>query len=402
MSAQELLSRPVSAKGRGLLVAGILGLGLALGGQALAATSGCGDDYYDGLRAYDAGNKEAAIQIWIRSALVGDVRSQNRLGEIYEDPKADDRVMINYPEAHKWYNLAANNDLQFCSGDFGSKEARAARDHAKEARARLEDKMTARGISEAQISLVDIYECRGDARSLYQLGMIYQSGTGLLQSSLDACRYFAVAAAKGDQAAKDRLDVLNGVLKKEQIENCQREAAKWEKPGADICMKGMAGGVGSGSCKGGSQVPWLNRQAALKSLGYYHGRLDGSAGPGTRSAVRAFQRSIKADATGSLSEPQICSLIESAAANGDGASQATLGEMYYSGIGKSKNTDSAVQWLKKAAERGVPGALYRLGSMYAKGDDGVERDLAYGCKLLRDADAAGHPDAQRMISKYCD
>jgi TPR repeat protein len=383
------------------VAAGILGLGLVLGGQAFAATSGCGDDYYDGLRAYDAGNRDAAIQIWSRSALTGDVRSQNRLGEIYEDPKADDHVLINYPEAHKWYNLAANNDLQFCSGDFGSKEARAARDHAKEARARLEDKMTARGISEAQIALVDIYECKADPRSLYQLGMIYQSGTGLLQSSLDACRYFAIAAAKGDQAAKDRLDVLNGILKREQIESCQREAAKWEKPGTDICMKGLAGGGSGGTCKGSSQVPWLNRQAALKSLGFYHGRLDGSAGAGTRSAVRAFQRSLKSDATGSLSEPQICTLIEQAASNGDGASQATLGEMYYSGIGKSKNAESAVQWLKKAADRGVAGALYRLGSMYARGDDGIDRDRAYGCKLLRDADAAGHPGAQREYDRYC-
>jgi TPR repeat protein len=398
MSAQEILSRALSAKGRGLLVAGVLGLGLAVGGQAFAATSGCGEDYYDGLRSYDAGNRDAAIQIWQRSALTGDVRSQNRLGEIYEDPKSDDHILINFVEAHKWYNLAANNDLQVCSGDFGSKEARAARDHAKESRDRIEDKMTARGIGEAQIGLVDIYECKGGARDLYQLGMIYQSGTGLLQSSLDACRYFAVAAAKGDQAAKDRLDVLNDVLKREQIENCQREAAKWTRPGADICVKGLS----TGTCKGSSQVPWQNRQAALRSLGFYHGRVDGAVGSGTRSAVRAYQRSLKADSSGSLTEPQICTLIEQAASNGDGVSQATLGEMYYSGIGKTKNAESAVQWLKKAAERGVPGALYRLGTMYATGSDGVDRDLAYGCKLLRDADAAGHPGAQRELDRYCD
>ncbi len=373
MSALNLLSRSLSAKSRGMIAAGLLGLSM-LGGQALAATHECGDDFYDGTRSYEAGNKDAAVQIWTHSALAGDVMSQNRLGEVYEN---GDHVLINYVEAHKWYNLAANNDLQVCSGDFGNRQARLARDHAREARDRLEDQMTARAIGDAQISFVDIYECRGDSRSLYQLGRIYQSGTGLLQNSLDACKYFAIAASRGEQAAKDALDVLNQVLKPDQIDGCQREAQKWSRPSDDICIAGLAGGL----CRGGAQVPWQNRQAALHALGYYRGSIDGSAGFGTRNAVRDFQRSIQADPTGNLTEPQICTLIESAASNGDGISQATLGEMYYSGIGKTKNNETAVQWLQKAADRGVPGALFRLGQMYVQGEQGVDRDVSYGCKL---------------------
>jgi TPR repeat protein len=393
MSARETLSRAVLAKGRGVMLAGFISLGLMAGGQALAATNACGEDYYDGLRAYDAGNRDAAIQIWTRSALSGDVRSQNRLGEVYEN---GDRVIINYVEAHKWFNLASNNSLQVCSGDFGSKEGRLARDHARDARARLEDIMTARSIGDAQTSFVNIYECKGDTHSLFELGRIYQSGTGLLQSSLDACRYFAIAAAKGDQSAKDALDVLNGVLKPDQIDNCQREAAKWQRPGLDVCSAGLT----SGSCHGASKVPWQNRQAALRSLGFYHDQLDGSTGPQTRDAVREFQRSLKSEPTGTLTEPQICSLIEQAASNGDGLSQMTLGNMYLQGVGKSKNADSAMTWLEKAAERGIPNAQFLLGRLLVDGT--VQRDVYRGCKLLRDADAAGHPGARRLIDRYCD
>jgi len=396
MSAQEHLSRALMARGRALIAGLAFGAAVLAAVPAVAADAQCGQDYYDGLRAYDAGNKDAAIEIWKRSALSGDVRSQYRLGEVYE---TGDKVLINYVEAHKWYNLAANNDLQQCSGDFDSKEAREARDHSREARDRLEDVMTNRAITDAQEKVVDIYECKDDTRSLYQLGRIYQSGAGLPQSSIDACRYYAVAAAKNgpsSSAAKDALDVLNQVLSPDQIDNCQREASTFKPPSADVCEAS----TGGSSCVGASGVPMPNRQAALKALGFYHGSIDGSRGFQTRDAVRDFQRDISATPTGELTDTQICSLIERAASTGDGISQATLGEMYYSGIGKSKNYDAARDWLGQAADKGVASALYRLGTMYAKGD-GVNQDVYRGCDYLRQANSLGHPGADREMSKYC-
>jgi TPR repeat protein len=383
---------------KGLLSIACLGLaaGLLTASPAFADASGkkCGADYFDGLRAYDAGNKDAAVQIWTRSALEGDVRSQNRLGEIYE---RGDHVLINFVEAHKWYNLAANNDLQHCSGDFGSKEARQARDQARNSRDRLQDLMTNRAIADARNEIVDIYECRSNPHALFELGRMYQSGRGLPQSSIDACRYYAVAAAHGLREAKDALNVLNGVLKPAQIDNCQRQAAAWSRPSTTICAAAIGG---SSLCKGGRQVPWANRQAALKALGFYHQGIDGAPGPATRAAIRRFQGSINANPTGHFTDPQICSLIERAASNGDGISEATLGEMYFSGIGKTKNYDSARDWLEQAADRGVPSALYRLGTMYVEGF-GVTKDFYRGCRYLRQADSLGHPAADRALNKYC-
>ena len=55
----------------------------------------------------------------------------------------------------------------------------------------------------------------------------------------------------------------------------------------------------SASSKGAIRVPVPARtiQAALKEAGFYHGNLDGKAGPQTVSAISAFQRSqgLKAD-----------------------------------------------------------------------------------------------------------
>jgi len=395
MSAQERLSRDFARLARHALA----GFAFAMAALSVApafADAKCGQDYYDGLRAYDAGNKKAAIDIWTRAGLAGDVRAQYRLGQVYEN---GDKVLINYVEAHKWYNLAANNDLQNCSGDFGSKEARQARDHSREARDRLEHVMTNRAITDAQREVVSLYECKADTRSLYELARIYQKGSGLPQSSIDACRYYAVAAAKNGPSsneARDALDVLNKVLSPEQIDNCQREASRWMRPGGEVCMAS----AGGSDCKGARRVPMANLQAALRALGFYRGPLDGSYGGSTRQAVRDFQRDLNAAPSGDLSEMQICSLIERAASNGDGISQATLGEMYYSGIGKSKNYDSARDWFEQAADRGVPSALFRLGSMYVEGV-GVQRDTHRGCDDLRQADRQGHPGADREISKYC-
>ena len=50
-------------------------------------------------------------------------------------------------------------------------------------------------------------------------------------------------------------------------------------------------------------------QEALQRLGYYEGPLDGKFGPATRSAIRRFQASIGAEATGRLNETEASRLV---------------------------------------------------------------------------------------------
>ena len=49
-------------------------------------------------------------------------------------------------------------------------------------------------------------------------------------------------------------------------------------------------------------------QEALAREGYYHGAIDGSAGPATRNAVRRYQRDRGLEATGQINRPLIDTL----------------------------------------------------------------------------------------------
>jgi peptidoglycan hydrolase-like protein with peptidoglycan-binding domain len=50
-------------------------------------------------------------------------------------------------------------------------------------------------------------------------------------------------------------------------------------------------------------------QAALKQLGYYHGRVDAVFGPDTRAAIVHFQEDLGADPTGTLTPAEGLKLL---------------------------------------------------------------------------------------------
>ncbi len=73
-------------------------------------------DYYDGLRAYDSGDYLVAAEEWYIAGSQGDVTSQFRLAQLYEQGLGAPQDFV---EAHRWYNIAAS---------LGHVEARKARD----------------------------------------------------------------------------------------------------------------------------------------------------------------------------------------------------------------------------------------------------------------------------------
>lgn len=52
----------------------------------------------------------------------------------------------------------------------------------------------------------------------------------------------------------------------------------------------------------------VNVQAALRRLGYYHGRLDGAIGRGSRRAIRGYQRDHRLAVTGTITRGLLRSL----------------------------------------------------------------------------------------------
>ncbi len=53
-----------------------------------------------------------------------------------------------------------------------------------------------------------------------------------------------------------------------------------------------------------------------------------------------------------------------------------VARMYADGRGVDKNPEEAAKWFKKAAEKGVQDAQFRLGGLYERGE-GVPQDLEY-------------------------
>lgn len=80
------------------LVFGPTAMGMAAGGgEALV-------DYYDGLRAWDLGEKEVAADMWQQAAKYGDRKSMRRLGELYLSGSG---VPKDEAEACYWLSIAS-------------------------------------------------------------------------------------------------------------------------------------------------------------------------------------------------------------------------------------------------------------------------------------------------------
>ena len=73
-------------------------------------------DFYDGLRAYNSGDYLGAALEWVTAGGQGDVNSQFRLAQLYEQGLG---VPQDFVQAHRWYSIAASQ---------GHAEARNARD----------------------------------------------------------------------------------------------------------------------------------------------------------------------------------------------------------------------------------------------------------------------------------
>ena len=158
----------------------------------------------------------------------------------------------------------------------------------------------------------------------------------------------------------------------------------------------------------GDLIEMKQKQAALKALGYYNGKVDNRHGANTRGAVRLFQADVGFDQTGVLTAEQTVLLICGGGQIAkDVGSQNVLGIMYATGLGVRQNTDFALNWLEAAAQRGDSDALWNLALMYGTRTvlssvlvcdavQNAERADAY----LYEAARAGHPAAKIAIQKY--
>ena len=160
--------------------------------------------------------------------------------------------------------------------------------------------------------------------------------------------------------------------------------------------------------EGGAIIDLPSRQRALRAKGHYSGVVDGKYGPGTREAVKRFQRELGFLETGDLTPIQTVYLICSAAeTHADLKSINTLGIMYLAGLGVVQNTDRGIQWLNQAAERGNEDAMYNLALVYGTGTVvasyrlcGNVENIARADSWLEQAANRGHPPAVRLVQLF--
>ena len=74
-----------------------------------------------------------------------------------------------------------------------------------------------------------------------------------------------------------------------------------------------------------------------------------------------------------------------------------LSNIYRDGFKTDIKADDAqaVKYLRKAAELGLPDAMYELGECYANGQHGIAANIQEGLKWIKKAADAGHSKAKR-------
>jgi TPR repeat protein len=77
--------------------------------------------------------------------------------------------------------------------------------------------------------------------------------------------------------------------------------------------------------------------------------------------------------------------------------QYRLGNCYHEGLGVATNYMEAVKWFRKAAKQNLPRAQCNLGVCYAKGR-GVPKDEAQAMKLYRQVGEGGEPDGFNCLA----
>jgi hypothetical protein len=96
------------------------------------------------------------------------------------------------------------------------------------------------------------------------------------------------------------------------------------------------------------------------------------------------------------SDKEAVNWYRKAADKGQVYAMLNLGWMYANGRGVARDDSEAVKWCRKAADLGEPVAMYNLGLMYDNGL-GVKKDRAEALKWYKKAAALGHEDAKRAV-----
>ena len=232
--------------------------------------------------------------VWYQKAAdKGLAPAQYRLASLYEKGRG---VEKDLPKAKAWYMKAAeagnakamhNLAVLFAEGGGGQPDYAAAAKWFEAA---------------ANFGVKD---------SLFNLGILYAGGIGVDKDLVASYKWFAIAADQGDpEAAKRRDDVAN-MMDQETLANARLAVEQFRLNTPDAAankvtmepdwVEGASLPAEKISVQAADNSAMVKEaQDKLNYLGFETGTPDGQMGPRTRSAIRAFQRSLGLPETGEV------------------------------------------------------------------------------------------------------
>lgn len=266
-----------------------------------AAEQGSGEAAYALGRMLAQGrgaNKDAdqALQWYRRAAQAGVPEAQNNLGFLYERGLG---VPADRDKAIAWYRRAAEGGLAVAQANLGVIYGFGQGGNQTEA---------VRWLRAAAL--------QGDGQGQASLGLLYANGFGVAKDPIEAFAWFHLAAYAADEATARTATEYRRQLAS-SLGAPQRSAARAQALAFTRVI--VAGRVMARIRALAPRTvealgsPTLEAQRMLGLLGFYDGKVDGIAGPGTEAAVKAFQRRMRMRADGRLG-PVVLATLERAIA----------------------------------------------------------------------------------------
>ena len=254
-----------------------------------AATNGDRIAQYQlGLTHLEAKRNAEAVRLIRLSANQGLAAAQYRLAKLYESGIG---VEQNLATAMRLLKQAANNGNRIAMHDYGHYFATGTA-------------MDAPDFSAAANWFLKAAE-RGVLDSQFNLGVLYQEGSGVTKSLTDSYVWYAIAGAQGDELAVQRTQLLERQMSADELDLAKSRVAAYRPKRIDNTANGIF-----------ASLPWQmpasstraqqrqNIQVAQKfliNLGYEPGSPDGAIGPKTKDAIIRFERANGLPETGVVS-----------------------------------------------------------------------------------------------------
>ncbi len=149
-----------------------------------------------------------AVAWFLKAAELGLAQGQYTLGCCYMGGTG---VPKDCDEAEKWFRRASEQGHEAATNELASLKA------ANEASTAANEALT-----ELAVRLATSGAQRGQPTAQFELGAFYLSGTGVAKDSIEAYKWFRLAAEQGHRAAADEVGLLEALLSPDQVQEAER------------------------------------------------------------------------------------------------------------------------------------------------------------------------------------